>query len=221
ELFEDEDGNVENPVDEGMRMKVSEDPDTKYVQLPAADLSSYEGGVRVLLGQIMAVSGLPAHYLGTLTDAPTSADSMRAAEASLSARAAARQAQFGRSWEDVAKLVVAVRDGVDPLGVDVRVQWAETRTRSVGQEGEAAVWGVVAVLGVAVRGGVDPLGVDVRVQWADTSARSVAQEADAAVKLFTAGLLPASETLARIGYSDDQVNSIMDDRIKEQSPVPN
>src|SRR5699024_10946255 len=121
-------------------------------------------------------SGLPAHYLGTLTDAPTSADSMRAAEASLSARAAARQAQFGRSWEDVAKLVVAVRDGVDPLGVDVRVQWADTTTRSV------------------------------------------AQEADAAVKLFTAGLLPASETLARIGYTDDQVNSILDDRIKERTP---
>jgi hypothetical protein len=177
ELFEDEDGNVENPVDEGMRMMVSEDPDTKFGQLPAADLSSYEGGVRVLTGQIMAVSGLPAHYLGTLTDAPTSADSMRAAEASLSARAQARQAQFGRAWEDVARLMTAVRDGVDPLGVDVRVHWA------------------------------------------DTSTRSIAQEADAAVKLFTAGLLPASETLARIGYTDDQVQGILDARTKEQSPV--
>src|SRR5699024_10020374 len=173
ELFEDEDGNVENPVDEGMRMKVSEDPDTKYVQLPAADLSSYEGGVRVLLGQIMAVSGLPAHYLGTLMDAPTSADSMRAAEASLAARAAARQSQFGRSWEDVARLMVAVREGVDPLGVDVRVDWADTATRSV------------------------------------------AQDADAAVKLYTAGLLPVTTTLERLGYTEDQIKVIRDARRSE------
>lgn len=177
ELYEDDDGNVENPVDEGMRMMVSEDPDTKFGQLPAADLSSYEGGVRVLTGQIMAVSGLPAHYLGTLTDAPTSADSMRAAEASLSARAQARQAQFGRAWEDVARLMTAVRDGVDPLGVDVRVHWA------------------------------------------DTSTRSIAQEADAAVKLYSAGLLPASETLARIGYSDDEVKGILEARNDENTPV--
>jgi hypothetical protein len=166
ELQEDEDGNPVNPIDESMRMMVSEDPDTKFGQLPAADLSSYEASVRVLIGQIMAVSGLPAHYLGTLTDAPTSADSMRAAEASLAARAAARQAQFGRAWEDVARLMVAVRTGVDPLSVDVRVDWADTTTRSV------------------------------------------AQEADAAVKLYSAGLLPVSTTLARLGYTEDEIDQI-------------
>lgn len=127
----------------------------------------------MLLGQIMAVSGLPAHYLGILNAAPTSADSMRAAEASLAARAAARQAQFGRAWEDVARLMVAVRTG----------QPVET--------------------------------VKIRVQWADTTTRSVAQEADAAVKLHAAGLLPVSATLARLGYSGDEIRAIRQDRRAE------
>ena len=173
ELSEDEDGNVTSPVAEGDKMMISESPETKFGQLASTDLSSYESSVRVILGQIMAVSGLPAHYLGTLTDAPTSADSMRAAEASLAARASARQSQFGRAWEDVARLMVAVRTGVDPLGVDVRVDWADTTTRSV------------------------------------------AQDADAAVKLYAAGLLPASTTLARLGYSEDQIDGIRQARRTE------
>lgn len=173
ELVEDEDGNAVNPISEDHRMMVSEAPETKFGQLQAADLSSYEASVRVVLGQIMAVSGLPAHYIGILTDAPTSADSMRAAEASLAARAAARQAQLGRAWEDVARLMVAVRTGLDPLNLDVRVHWADTTTRSV------------------------------------------AQEADAAVKLYSAGLLPASTTLARLGYSDDEITGIRQTRQAE------
>ena len=61
---------------------------------------------------------------------------------------------------------------------------------------------------VAVREGVDPAGVDVRVKWADAATRSVAQEADAIVKLYGAGLLPASVALARLGYSRDEIADI-------------
>ena len=147
-----------NPIPEGDRAMISENPDAKFGQLAAADLAGYEASVRVLLGQIMAVSALPAHYVGVFTDNPASADALRASEASLTARAEARQATFGRSWEQVARLMVAVREGVDPRGVDVRVKWADAATRSV------------------------------------------AQEADAVVKLYGAGLLPASVALARLGY---------------------
>lgn len=147
-------------------MLLSEAPESKFGQLEAADLAGYGNAVSVLLGQIMAVSALPAHYVGQLMDTPASANALRAAEASLTARAEARQQQFGRSWEDVARLVVAVRDGADPLQVDA--------------------W----------------------VKWADASTRPIAQEADAVVKLFTAGLLPASYALQRFGYGDDEVATI-------------
>ena len=55
---------------------------------------------------------------------------------------------------------------------------------------------------------IDPEAVDVRVKWADAATRSVAQEADAIVKLFGAGLLPASVALARLGYDAHDIADI-------------
>ncbi|WP_204808838.1 phage portal protein [Mycobacterium riyadhense] len=155
-----------NPIPEGNRAMISEEQGAKFGQLDAATLAGYENAVNILLGQIMAVSTLPAHYVGVFTDNPASADALRAAEASLTARAEARQATFGRAWEQVAKLILAVRDGRDPLQVEAHVQWADAATRSV------------------------------------------AQEADAVVKLYQAGLLPASYALAKLGYSDDEIAQI-------------
>ena len=155
-----------NPIPEGSRAMISESDTAKFGQLEAADLGGYSNAVDVILSQIAAVAALPPHYLGILHDNPSSADALRASEASLTARAEARQQSFGRAWEDVARLMVAVRDGADPAGVDVRVQWADAATRSV------------------------------------------AQEADAVVKLYSAGLLPASYALAKLGYSDDEVAEI-------------
>ncbi|MGV9481332.1 phage portal protein [Gordonia aichiensis] len=155
-----------NPIPEGDRAMISENDSAKFGQLEAAGLDGYSTAVDVLLGQVMAVSALPAHYIGQLSDTPASADALRAAEASLTARAEARQASFGRSWEDVARLMIGVRDGVDPLNVDVRVQWADAATRSI------------------------------------------AQECDGVVKLYAAGLLPASWALRRLGYSDTEVAEI-------------
>lgn len=128
-----------NPYPEGNRMMINESPEGKFGQLPAADLAGYEGGVRVILGQIMAVAALPAHYVGVFTDNPASADALRAAEASLAARAEARQAIFGRAWEQVGRLILAVENGTDPASEQVSVTWADPATRSVAQEADAIV----------------------------------------------------------------------------------
>ena len=87
---------------------------------------------------------------------------------------------------------------------------AESRQATFGRG-----WEAVARLMVATRTGADPASVDVRVQWADPSTRSIAQEADAVVKLFGAGLLPASYALARLGYSDSEVAAIRQARRAE------
>lgn len=139
ELAEDEDGRPVNPFPEGDRMMISEDDAARFGSLPAADLGSYEAAVKILLGQIMAVSALPAHYIGVLNSNPTSADANRSAEASLAARAEARQSQFGRSVEGVGRLMHAVRTGADPEALDVSVVWADPATRSVAQEADAVV----------------------------------------------------------------------------------
>ncbi|MEK4240814.1 phage portal protein [Janibacter sp. FSL W8-0316] len=139
ELELDDEGNAVNPIPEGNRTMVNESPEGRFGSLPGSDLAAYESAVTLLTSQIMAVSSLPSHYLGVLSSQPPSADSLRAAEASLTAKAQSRMATFGRSWEQVARLVVAADTGVDPESVDVAVQWADPGTRSIAQEADAVV----------------------------------------------------------------------------------
>lgn len=139
ELVEDESGDVKNPFPETDRMMISESHETKFGQLAGADLAGYENAINVVMRQISAVSGLPEHLLGIGGDNPTSADSIRASEAALTARAEARQGTFGKSWHRLAQLMAGIRHGVDPNGVDIRVTWADPSTRSVAQEADAVV----------------------------------------------------------------------------------
>ena len=137
----DEDGEevveVVNPISETDRMMVNEASEGKFGQLPGADLAGYDTAVRVLLQQASAVSGLPGHYLGINTTVPASADAIRAAEAALTARAEARQAVFGRAWEQVGRLILAVENGGEVSDYDVRVRWADPATRSAAQAADA------------------------------------------------------------------------------------
>lgn len=128
-----------SPIPEGHRLMTAESEQARFGQLDAANLNGYQNAVGVIMQQIMAVSALPAHMVGVTTDNPTSADAIRSAEASLTARAEARQQVFGRAWEQVARLIVAVRDGADPAEVDVQVQWCDPATRSTAQEADAVL----------------------------------------------------------------------------------
>lgn len=139
ELEEDEQGNAVNPYPETDRMMISESPDTKFGQLPGSDLAGYTEAIGAVMSQLVAVTGLPEHVLGVGSDNPTSADAIRASEAGLTARAAARQATFGRAWEAVGRLLVAVETGADPDALAVAVQWADPATRSSAQEADATV----------------------------------------------------------------------------------
>lgn len=128
-----------NPIAETDRMMVNEAAEGKFGQLPGADLAPYEQAVAVILQQIMAVSALPAHYVGVTTANPTSADATRAAEAALTARAEAKQGAFGRAWEQVARLALAVEQGGEVADYTPRIRWADPATRSVAQEADATV----------------------------------------------------------------------------------
>lgn len=130
---------VVSPIPEGDRLMIAENDTAKFGQLDPAGLGGYRTAVDVLMQQIMAVSGLSAAHVGITTENPSSADAIRASEASLTARAEARQQVFGRAWEQVARLMVAVRTGVDPATVSARVRWADASTRSVAAEADAAV----------------------------------------------------------------------------------
>ena len=139
ELPEDDNGEVTNPFTESVRMMIAEEADAKFGSLPAADLASYEAAVGILTAQLRTVTGLPDHYLGIKSNQPPSADALRATEAGLTARTEAIQAGFGRSWEQVARLLHAVENGTDPYALHPRVQWADPATRSVAQDADATV----------------------------------------------------------------------------------
>ena len=107
-------------------------PDVK--QLTTASPTPFIDQLREFRMQIAAEAGMPADYLGIQTSNPSSADAIRAGEARLVKRAERRQATFGRSWMEVARLALLVRDGEIPADFNSRVtaEWqsAATPTRA-------------------------------------------------------------------------------------------
>lgn len=132
-------GAAVNPISEGDRLMVNEAPDGKFGQLPGADLAGYQTAIQTVMRLISATTGLPDHMLGLTGENPTSADSIRASEAALTAKAEAKQLTFGRAWGQVAALMAAVRDGSDPRASTITPTWADPSTRSAAQEADAVV----------------------------------------------------------------------------------
>lgn len=129
-----------NPVsDDTYKMAVAGSHEVKFGQWDAAPMTNYESAMRVVMSHIGAISALPPAYLAAWDAQPTSADAVRAQESSLVARVEAKQLIFAPALEQVAALVVAVRDGVDPLSVTPRVRWGDPASRSAAQEADAAV----------------------------------------------------------------------------------
>ena len=105
EIKEDEAGEAVQPFSAALDdVWQSEAPETKFGQFDAARLDGYADAVAMVTQQIGALTGLPPHYLGLHGDQPASADAIRAAEASLVARAYSLQRSFGAAWADVARL---------------------------------------------------------------------------------------------------------------------
>lgn len=79
---------------------------------------------------LAAESGIPAPYLGFVTDNPSSADSIRQQEYRLVKRAERRQKSFGLAWREVAYLALLLRDtAVDPAVFrQVGVKWRDAAT---------------------------------------------------------------------------------------------
>lgn len=103
-------------------------------QFPQAPPTPYLEQLRGYSQLISAESGIPATYLGFVTDNPASADSIRQLEYRLVKRAERRQASFGQAWREVGRLALMVRDGsIDESafrGVDTRWRDPATPTRA-------------------------------------------------------------------------------------------
>ena len=134
-IFLDADGNPMNPwsVIQGRILGVPYNEDESVMpqvgQFTANSPTPYFEQIRQYAQLIAAETAIPASYLGFQTDNPASADAIRQMEARLVKRAERRQRQFGRTWSEVAKLSLLVRDGSIPAEMaNVRAVWRDAST---------------------------------------------------------------------------------------------
>lgn len=135
DLFLDSDGNALNPwsVIQGRVLGVPYNEDDGVMpqvgQFQANSPTPYFEQIRQYAQLIAAETAIPASYLGFQTDNPASADAIRQMEARLVKRAERRQGQFGRTWSEVAKLALLVRDGEIPAEASlIRPIWRDAAT---------------------------------------------------------------------------------------------
>lgn len=103
--------------------------DVKLHEFRPAPPTPYIEQVKSYSQLLAAESGIPAPYLGFVTDNPSSADSIRQQEYRLVKRAERRQKSFGAAWREVALLSLLLRGGVDPARFrDVGVSWRDPAT---------------------------------------------------------------------------------------------
>lgn len=134
----DETGNVIDPWEGRTTTAQSEEPDSKFGQFAPSDLTAYKTAAELLVRQIGALSGLSPQMLGLHADSAMSADAIRAAEASLTSKAEARQTMFSPSWARVAALMIAIRDNRPVQSIRVEPIWSDPSTRSEAQASDAA-----------------------------------------------------------------------------------
>lgn len=104
--------------------------EVKLHEFRPAPPTPYIDQVKLYSQLLAAESGMPAPYLGFVTDNPASADSIRQQEYRLVKRAERRQTSFGLAWREVAYLALLLRDGsVDPEAFrQVGVKWRDAST---------------------------------------------------------------------------------------------
>lgn len=140
EIEEDEDGNVVNPFGRGRNLQ-SEAPETKFGQLSGASVDSYTGLIATLTQLAGMLTGLPPHYLGLHGDQPSSADSVRAAEAQLISRVQDEIRKMSVPWAEVMALAAAVQSGgtVSFWDSDISTVFESPELRTPNQASDAAV----------------------------------------------------------------------------------
>lgn len=122
------------------RFLQSEDPETKFGQLPSADMSGYASTVQTITQQIGALTGLPPNYIGLAGDQPSSAEATNAAENQLVQRADTEIRALTRPWATVLAFIDAHRreSAVADALADLRPLWGDTQSRTPAQEADAA-----------------------------------------------------------------------------------
>lgn len=144
--FLDPDGNPTNgwSVIQGRVLGIAYNDDDGVMpqvgQFQANSPAPYFEQIRAYANLLAAETAIPSSYLGYPSDNPASADAIRAMESRLVKKAERRQKQFGRTWQEVARLALLIRDGEVPVDFGiVRPIWRDASTPTVAASADAAV----------------------------------------------------------------------------------
>lgn len=122
------------------------EPETKFGQFPAADLTPLVKWVEQRIQHIATITRTPPHYLlGTQGSFP-SGESLKATETGLVAKVRDKQLYFGEAWEEVVRLAFRALGDARSQITNSEVVWADAESRTEAEHVDALV--KMASLGV-------------------------------------------------------------------------
>lgn len=114
-----------------------EDPEAKFDQFDAADLSGMVKVVEMVVQHIASISATPPHYLNASADR-LSGESIKSAESGLVAKARRRQRTWGAGWEEVIRLAGQVEGIAELANADgMETVWADPEVRTESEHVDA------------------------------------------------------------------------------------
>ena len=122
------------------RTWTAEAPDARIGSLPEADLSNFIGGLDMLTKFLLALGSLPAHYADAAKGSLASADSIRAAEASLVAEVRTEETSFEVTWTDAMRYALELEGmKMTPEIEAMELRWRDPENRTQAQIVDAAI----------------------------------------------------------------------------------
>lgn len=139
EEFVDENGNALNPwARDAGTVWASENKDMKAGQFQESDLQNFHNTIKLLAQLTGHLAALPPHYMGFGSENPPSAEAIKSAEIQLVKKAERMQTYFGGAWEDVCRLILRFRTGVDdPEARRLETVWRDPSTPTEAQKADA------------------------------------------------------------------------------------
>lgn len=122
------------------------EPETKFGQFPAADMTPYIKAVEQRIQHIATITRTPPHYLLGSSGSFPSGESLKATETGLVAKVRRKQRHFGEAWEEVMRIAFRALGDPRQNATDAEAVWSDPESRTEAEHVDALV--KMAALGV-------------------------------------------------------------------------
>jgi hypothetical protein len=120
------------------RLWMSENPETKFGEFNATDLTPYVKSVEMLVQHIASQTRTPPHYFYLSGQFP-SGESIKSAETGLVAKARRKMRHFSEAWEEVMRLCFAIEGDDRANFTGAETIWGDPESRTEGEHVDATV----------------------------------------------------------------------------------